>query len=142
MLNLFRCKFLAGIFIFFIVDLGQAKGIDTRWRLRIADLNHEVRVAATIRFAKEIATDSCMSGDWRRIIVEEKFRQDETFFSLTGPLAYELKDGKLAVGRTNVCDEYLFLIGKSASSTINGNYKAVSIEGNSELGHFSLTKIP
>lgn len=142
MVNSFICKFFAGVFIFSFTVLGQAQRVDTRWTLRIMDLKHEVKVEATMRFAKEVAADSCMSGAWRRLIVEEKITQDEKFFPLTGPLSYELKDGELTVGRTNVCDGYMFLIGKSASSQINGTYKAVGIGESIELGYFSLTTIP
>jgi hypothetical protein len=121
--------------------VSQAQELDTRWRLRVTDLKHQVKVEATIRFAGQTATESCMSGTWKRTVVEAETVHDEKFFPLAEPLAYKLDRGELTLGRTSVCDGYLFLSGKSEGSSIHGTYNAVSIEGGEKLGYFSLKKV-
>jgi hypothetical protein len=122
--------------------IGQAQGIDSRWRLRVVDLKHEVKVEATVRFLEEPATESCMVGKWKRVVVETKAAYDEKFFPLAEPLAYQLEGGELTLGRTAVCDGYLFLSGRSEESTIQGSYRAVSIGGGQKLGYFKLKRVP
>lgn len=133
--------FVACTVMFGVMTMGQAQGLDTRWLLQVENLEHEIKVEATIRFAGEAATESCMGGTWKRIVVEAKSIQNETFFPLAEPLAYELKRATVTVGRTNVCDGYLFLSGRSKASVINGTYDAVSMGGSRKLGYFILQKI-
>lgn len=121
---------------------GQAQEIDSRWRLRMMDSKENVKVEATIRFLEEPATESCMAGTWKRVIVEEKLAYDEKFFPLAEPLAYRLKDGELTLGRTAVCDRYLFMYGRSDVSTIRGSYGTVNISGSQKLGSFTLKRFP
>jgi hypothetical protein len=83
-----------------------------------------------------------MGGIWRRVVVEAKTAHDEKFFPLAEPMAYQLEGGKLTLGRTSVCDGYLFLSGRSDESTIQGTYDAVSIGAVQKLGHFTLKKVP
>lgn len=141
MLNHPSYTFVAGVLMFGVVAVGQAQGLDTRWRLRVENLKHEVKVEATIRFAGEAATESCMSGTWKRVVVEAKTAQDEAFFPLAEPLAYELEGGNVTLGRTTVCDGYLFLSAKSEAVNIHGTYNAVSIGSSRKLGYFSLKRI-
>ena len=141
MLNFPLHIFLAGVLMFGVTAMGQAQGSDTRWRLQVENLEHEVKVDATIRFAGEAAPESCMSGTWKRIIVEAKTAQDETFFPLAEPLAYELQGGNVTLGRTKICDGYLFLSGKLKASNIDGTYNVVSIGSSRKLGYFSLKRI-
>lgn len=82
-----------------------------------------------------------MAGAWRRIIVEVKTVQDERFFPLAEPLAYQVNRGDLTLGRTKVCDGYLFLSGKSDADKIEGPYSSVSIMGGQKLGSFTLSRI-
>ncbi len=103
------------------------------------DMNNRVKVEATIRFSNEPA-QSCMGSDWKRIVVETKDDRAEDFFPLDSPLAYKLERGTLTLGRTHVCDGYLFLTGKQEGTIIRGDYNAVGW-GNKKLGSFSLKKI-
>lgn len=141
MLNYRSYKFVACIVMFNVMAICQAQGLDTRWLLQVENLKHEVKVEATIRFAGEAATESCMAGTWKRMIVEAKSVQDETFFPLTEPLAYKFEGATVTVGRTKICDRYLFLSGKSKESSIDGTYDAVSIDGSRKLGYFTLKRI-
>lgn len=134
-------KFVAAVLMFSLTAMGQAQGIDTRWRPRVMDLKHKVKVEATIRLAGEPATESCMGGTWKRVVVEAKIAHDEKFFPLAEPLAYELERGELTLGRTTVCDGYLLLSGKFEEGTIQGSYNAVGIGRGQKLGNFTLKRL-
>lgn len=121
--------------------MGQAQEVDARWRLRVEDLQHKVKIEATIRFSGGDATESCMGGAWKRAVVETKTAHDEKFFPLAEPLAYRLENGAITLGRTTVCDDYLFLSGKSDASTIHGAYEAIGIGSGQKLGYFTLKRI-
>lgn len=125
-----------------LTAIGQAQEEGSRWRLRVLDLKHAVKVEATIRFLGEVATGSCMGGTWKRAVVEAKTAQDEKFFPLAAPLAYQIENGIFTLGRTTVCDGYLFMSGKSEKAAIHGTYDAVSIGAGEKLGYFTLKKVP
>jgi hypothetical protein len=112
----------------------------TRWRLRVMDLKHHVKVDATIRFSKAAADESCMAGHWKRVIVEAKTAYDEKFFPIAGLLAYEIADGRLSLGQTGICDDYLSLSGILGGSRVKGRYNAVGPGIGTQLGYFTLTK--
>nr|GEU28411.1 hypothetical protein [Tanacetum cinerariifolium] len=120
------CSSYYKIFAFMVMSgltaISQAQEVGSRWRLRVMDLNHAGKVDATIRFLGDAATESCMGGTWRRAVVEAKTAQDENFFSLAEPLAYKIENGILTLGRTTVCDGYLFVSGKSEKTVIRGTY--------------------
>lgn len=134
-----RLKFIAGILVACLTTAGHAQEPDSRWHLRVMDTHHQLKVEATIRFTDE-AVGSCMDGGWKRVTVEAKGVQAEEFFPLNTPIAYKLKDGKLTLGHTHVCDGYLFLTGKPEGPIVQGTYDAVGW-GRKELGTFSLQKI-
>ncbi|THC44478.1 hypothetical protein [Massilia sp. Mn16-1_5] len=135
-------KFIVSVLLSALTAAGQAQGVDTRWQLYVADLKHEVKVEATVRFVEEPIAESCMGGTWKRVLVEAKTTFDEKFFPLTEPIAYQLENGELTLGRTAVCDGYLLLSGKSDDSTIHGDYDAVSIAAGRKLGYFTLKRLP
>ena len=132
-------KVIAGLWISCLTVLAHSQDLSATWQLRVTDLNNQVKAEATIRFSNETAK-SCMAGTWKRVLVETKAAQAEDFFPLAGPLAYKLEDGVLTLGRTEVCDGYLFLIGKPEAQIILGTYESVSW-GTKKLGSFSLQKI-
>ena len=125
-----------------LTAIGQAQEAGSRWRLRVVDLKHAGKVEATIRFLGEAATESCMGGTWKRAVVEAKTTHDEKFFPLAEPLAYQIENGVFTLGRTTVCDGYLFMSGKSEKAAIHGTYDAVSIGAGEKLGYFTLKKVP
>ncbi|MFC5479760.1 hypothetical protein [Massilia suwonensis] len=125
-----------------LTAIGQAQEAGSRWGLRMVDLKHAVKVEATIRFLAEAATGSCMGGTWKHAVVEAKTTHNEKFFPLAEPLAYQIENGVLTLGRTTVCDGYLFMSGKSEKAAIHGTYDAVSIGAGEKLGYFTLKKLP
>jgi len=135
-------KLVAVILMSSLTAIGQAQEVGSRWRLRVVDLKHAVKVEATIRFLGEAATGSCMGGTWKRAVVEAKTAHDEKFFPWAEPLAYQIENGVLTLGRTTVCDGYLFMSGKSEKAAIHGTYDAVSIGAGEKLGYFTLKKVP
>lgn len=118
-----------------------AQMADTRWRVRVMDLQHKVKVEGTIRLTDKSETEFCMGGNWKQAVVETKTTSDEKFFPLAEPLAYQVENGEITFGRTRVCDGYLFLTGKLDNTTIRGTYHAPGPGYNQNLGYFSLTKI-
>ena len=122
-----------------LMGTAQAQEPDSRWQLRVFDLHNLVKVEATIRFTNEPA-QSCMGGAWKRVIVEARDAQAESFFPLSEPLTYSLEGNRLTLGRTRVCDAYLFLSGPAGRSMITGSYDAVGW-GRRQLGSFVLGKI-
>lgn len=132
---------VAGTIMAGLMAASQAQEVGSRWILHVFDLNHATKVEATIRFTSDTAAESCMAGDWNRVVVETKTVQDEGFFPLAELLAYKLNRGDVTLGRTKICDGYLFLTGKSDDSDIQGAFNAVSIKGSQKLGYFSLTRV-
>jgi hypothetical protein len=130
---------MAGILISCFTMAGHGQELRSTWRLRVMDMHKQVKVEATIRFTNETA-ESCMGGTWKRVIVETKAVQTEKFLPLGGPLAYRIENGLLTLGRTERCDDYLFLTGTATGSIIKGTYDAVGW-GSTKLGSFSLTKL-
>lgn len=106
------------------------------------DLNKKLKVDATVRFLDEPASESCMSGPWKRVVVEHTATYKDNFFPLTSPLAFQLQGGKIALGSTGRCDAYLFLSGWSNKSSIRGSYDEVGMASRRKLGHFTLQRIP
>jgi hypothetical protein len=137
-----RQPLIACILLLFVATATHAQNLDGSWRLRIEDLKHRVKTEATIQFTNKVAEESCMGGQWKRVIVTAKTGSDPTFFPLSEPLAYRMERGALALGRTQVCDGYLFLNSKSGDARIDGTYDAVSIGDSKKLGYFSMERIP
>lgn len=135
-------KSIVAVLMSGLTILAQSQETDSRWRLRMMDLKRQVKVEATVRFLGAPATESCMGGTWKRLVVEARLAYDDEFFPLGAPLAYQLEGNKLTLGRTAVCDVYLFMSGRSGKSTMQGTYDAVSIETGQKLGSFTLTRVP
>lgn len=138
----FSRKFVVAVLMAGSAAIGQAQEVNSRWQLLVLDLQHKVKVEATVRFLAEPATESCIVGSWKRAVVEAKSTFDEKFFPLDELLAYQRLSGGLTLGRTAVCDGYTFLNGKSDESTIEGTYDIVGIQGSHNLGYFILKKVP
>jgi hypothetical protein len=119
----------------------EAQEIDSRWNVRIFDGQRQLKQEATLQFTDQPAK-SCMRGKWKRLVVTPVGGADATFFPLTEPLAYKLQHGVLTIGRTSVCNRYLFLSGTSAERDIHGTYKAVSAGRSKQLGLFTMAPAP
>lgn len=125
----------------FATASSQAQADKNRWQLRILNLQHQVKVEATIRFVPQTATESCMGGEWKRVVVDAATARDERFFPLGERLAYEIRGNEITLGRTAVCDGYLFLSGKWPGSSTKGTYNAIGMGTRKPLGYFTLKKI-
>lgn len=139
--NSLAYKLAIGLFLVMFTGLGQAQEVGSRWLLQVLDLTYETKVEVIIRFLDESATKSCMAGEWRPIATEAKITQDEKFFPLSDPLSYKFSGDTLTLGRTNICDGYLFLSGKSDATSIQGQFNTVSIQGGQKRGYFYLTRV-
>lgn len=137
----FPNKLVFGTLVACFMVGSQAQGAGTRWLLRVENLDHGMKIDAEIRLTQDVATESCMSGHWKRVVVEEKSTHDEKFFPLAAPLAYRLDGKHITLGRTAICDGYLLLSGKAGAPRVNGTYDAVDISGGRHLGYFTMTRL-
>jgi hypothetical protein len=111
------------------------------WAVRIENLQHQVVTTMTIAFTGDQAT-SCMSGDWKRVVVKSDNTSDKAFFPVTEPLSYQLENGSMVIGRNEVCDAYLHLKGDFRDSAAHGKYVALGLGSSERLGYFSLKRSP
>ena len=94
------------------------------WVVRIENLQHQVVTTMTIEFTGDRAK-SCMSGDWKRVVVKSHDTSDRHFFPVTEPLSYELENGSVVIGKNEWCDDYLHLKGDFRDSAAHGEYVRV-----------------
>ena len=144
MLTAILRKFCAGIATACLMATSHAQELDSLWQLRVMDLQQKLRVEVKIRLTNQAETGSCMGGHWKRVLISEKTLNDEKFFPLTDPLAYEIEQGRITLGRITMCDNYLLLAGKLNNKTIRGGYHGPGpkfLGPSQQLGYFSLTKI-
>lgn len=118
----------------------DAQEVGSSWNVRLLDGDRQPKAEATLQFTDEPAK-SCMRGTWRRLVVDTK-SGDTAFFPLAEPLAYKLQHGVLTIGRTSVCNRYLFLSGTTGEKDIHGTYKAVSAGRSRQLGLFTMMPVP
>jgi len=109
--------------------------IATPWKLIILDNKANVVVSMTLQFTEEKA-NSCVAGDWKRVRVSDFRSTDENFFPGNEPLSYELTGSALVIGRNELCDAYLTLMGPITTQSISGEYKAAGLSYEKLLGHF------
>ena len=109
------------------------------WVVRIENLQHQVVVTMNIVFTNE-AAESCMSGDWKRVIVKSHQASEKDFFPFNEPLSYELEKGAITIGRNEICDAYLHLKGDLRDSVAEGEYVAFGMLSGERLGYFSLRR--
>jgi len=110
------------------------------WTVRIENLQHQVVATMTIKFTSDQAK-SCMSGDWKRVVVKSHNTSDTHFFPVTEPLSYEFDNGRIVIGRNEWCDAYLHLKGDFRESSADGEYVAFGLGTGKELGYFSLSRV-
>jgi hypothetical protein len=109
------------------------------WTLRVGDLSHREVVVAKVRFSDEPA-DSCIGGNWKRLVVDSSETKDPTFFPVSEPLSYEVDESELTIGRNGTCDSYPRLKGKFDGVTARGAYFSFGISGGRDRGEFTLTR--
>lgn len=116
-----------------------AHDLSGSWTLRIENLSHKVITTMSIRFAADGA-NSCMAGTWKRVIVSDRTSSDKDFFPTADPLSYEVTGNRIVIGRNEICDGYLQLVGSLSGVVASGEYVSIGIDGGKRLGYFSLTK--
>lgn len=132
---------LSALPLLFAASEGHAQEAGTLWRMRVMDLKKVVKVDATIRLTAQPDRESCMGGDWKRIVIESVAARDEAFFPLAQSLSYELRGKEISVGRTHVCDGYKFLTGARSAARVKGDYHHVGLGSREKSGSFTLEKI-
>ncbi len=142
MFNSTSCRLIACAALLFLTAPAEsdAQEVGSSWNVRLLDGERQLKAEATLQFTDEPAK-SCMRGKWKRLVVDTK-TGDEAFFPLAEPLAYKLQHGVLTIGRTSVCNRYLFLSGTTAEKDIHGTYKAVSAGRSRQLGLFTMAPVP
>ena len=100
------------------------------------DRNHQIKIDATLRLTDEPAF-SCLDSGWRRVVVEAKAIQAESFFPLSEPMAYKREGEMITLGLTQICDGYQLMNGKQTGALIEGTYRSLGW-GMKLLGYFSL----
>ena len=137
-------KFLSALLLFLAIVTSRlcfASEVPGAWKLEVLDLKGQLRVVATVQFSDQSAP-SCMSGTWKAVIVKSISKQSADFFPIGAPLAYTTQNGILTLGRTEICDGYLFLSGNLHRDKIQGSYSSASIGGARQLGKFTLRRAP
>ena len=108
------------------------------WMLQIENPQHKVVTTLKIHFVKDEA-QSCLGGNWKKVVVDSHETTDPQFFPVNEPLSYELKYNRLSIGRNEICDAYLQLSGELKNSSVAGEYIAFGW-GSKKLGYFSLKR--
>ena len=111
----------------------------SNWTLEVRDLQKQQQVLAKVRFSDKSAS-SCMAGTWKTLVVVAVLKQSGDSFPITSPLAYTIQEGTLTLGRTQVCDGYLFLSGAEHPHHVSGDYRSVSIGSSVQIGTFTLQR--
>lgn len=115
-------------------------GLSGLWTLSIRDLQHKEMAVLTVQFRDEPG-QSCMSGDWKSVVVRSAKASDKNFFPVSDPLTYMTEGSTLIIGRNNICDGYLHLRGKLDGEVAEGTYYSFGLGGGTDLGEFSLKRI-
>jgi hypothetical protein len=111
------------------------------WAVRIENTERRVIATLTIRF-EDGAARSCMSGDWKRVVVLAHQSSDEDFFPASEPLSYTVTGNELTIGRNEICDAYRHLKGPLSGDAVTGEYFSLGLGGGKRLGYFTLSKVP
>src|SRR5262249_34867607 len=110
------------------------------WILKITNLKNKVIASARIRFSEEKA-QSCMAGNWRRVIVDSPKTTDSSFFPASERWSYTVENSELTIGRNEICDDYLHLIGSLRKGTFVGEYVSLGLAGGKKIGYFAVSRI-
>jgi hypothetical protein len=129
--------------ITFVVGVGFAATADSqslagRWILQITNPDQSAASSLTVRFSEDAAS-SCMTGKWKRVVVEKIGSTSADFFPVADPLSYMIEGSELTIGRNEVCDAYLHLRGTITNEGAKGSYGGFGINSGKSLGAFTLT---
>ena len=104
------------------------------WTLQVENPQHKVVATLIIHFIGDEA-QSCLGGNWKKVVVDSYETSDPQFFPANEPLSFEIDGNKLSIGRNEICDAYLQLSGELKNSTMVGEYIAFGW-GSRKLGYF------
>jgi hypothetical protein len=111
------------------------------WLVQVQNPKHQVVATLKVQFTDTRAENSCMAGNWNTVRVLSAATKVKDFFPVSDPLAYQIKDGQITLGRNVVCDGYLWLQGPLHGSAAQGDYFSLGLGGTSPLGHFTLHRV-
>jgi hypothetical protein len=109
--------------------------IATQWKLIILDQKAKLVASVTLQFTEEKA-DSCAGGDWKRVKVSDFRSIDEHFFPGNENLFYEVSGKAFSIGRNEICDAYLTLVGEITAQSVSGIYRSEGLSYGKDLGRF------
>ncbi len=108
------------------------------WVIEIENLRNKLITTIVVEFSDSKA-DSCLGGNWRKLVVLSSSTSDAEFFPLQDSLSYEVKGSEVVIGRNEICDGYLHLSGEMVNSSVSGEYFSFGW-GKENLGYFSLQR--
>ncbi|WP_426109704.1 hypothetical protein [Massilia sp. PWRC2] len=132
---------IAAVALLLSVAAAPAQELNSSWRLRVLDMDHQPKAQATVQFSDE-AVRFCMRGKWRRLIIDRVEGSEPAFFPLEQAVVYKLEHGVLNMASASRCNPYSLLSAVSASEDIHGSYQVVSTGRSSKRGLFSMNPLP
>jgi hypothetical protein len=109
------------------------------WILQVQNPKHQLVATLKVQFT-DTRAESCMSGDWKVLKVVSAKSTIKDFSPILEPLSYQIKNGKLTIGRNQICDAYLWLQGAIDGSSVQGDYFSLGLGSRSPLGYFKLSR--
>jgi hypothetical protein len=123
----------------FVSSAACSSELAGQWNLSVENLEHRAAATLKVEFTDEPA-HSCLGGEWKIVKVDSAMTNDENFFPVSDPLAYQIEDNQLTIGRNELCDAYLLLKGPIEGFSIRGSYSSFGPGGNVPLGYFNLNQ--
>ena len=114
--------------------LPKISALRVPWTFTIQNRDHQTIGALTVRFTDEKA-DSCIAGDWKRVVVIAFESSGEPAFPGREPLSYAVDGDWLTIGRNEVCDAYRMLGGELTAAGLTGEYYSLGLSGERHLGY-------
>lgn len=134
-----QVRALVSMASFFIASAASSSELPGQWILSIENPQHLDVATLAVEFTDEKAV-SCLGGDWKAVKVLSAATGDNDFFPTSEPLAYQIEDQQLTIGRNQMCDAYLLLKGKLGDPEVRGNYFSFGMGGSFPLGYFRLSR--
>lgn len=122
-----------------LLGCSHASGPSGVWSVEVNDPGGKTVTKLAIEFTGKPAK-SCMAGDWKEVRIVSRSTQDASFFPISDPLSYSIRDGRLTIGRNEICDAYLYLGGTFADQEMRGDYYRLEMGGSTTLGTFKLSR--
>lgn len=113
--------------------------LNNQWTLEVKSPDGQIITSVQVRFTDSEA-NSCMGGDWKKVILGYHKTKDKRFFPLEDEISYQIEGNNLTLGRNQICDAYLHLNAFMDNVNINGEYYSYGKGGKYNLGSFSLIK--